>query len=103
MEYMLDKIEVLLAAVEQLDCEVGDTSFREDYSGRGMYGASTPAIVSGADLTEVNKAIRRAAADLFDCLPEEDTAGMSTSDIMEECAKYELRRSDNMGRDYIYY
>lgn len=98
----LDKVEVLTLAVESLNCNGNEASIEEEYSGRCMYGDTTPAIIADCDLSEVNRHIRIATAELLDS-NEHPKEELSFSEIADMLSKYELRKRDNMGRDYVYY
>ncbi len=80
----MDKFEFLYEVKAYLDREGYDTDVRSDYSGRGMYGATTPAIVTDASFATVAKYGQRVVEE-FDC--EDHTPD----------------RSDNMGLSMIYY
>ena len=84
-----DKVKLYEAAVEFLNDEGYDAEVREDYSGRGMYGKTTPAIVTEAPAALVGYAIGLVAEDLAltDCNPK---------DLVPV-------RSDNMGLQMVYY
>lgn len=99
---MLDKIDVITAAVRLLQDDGYEAELCADYSGRGMYGDTTAGIVTDTDIGRVNQYVRLAT---LECLEQKDdqTEHVSHRDMLVKCSKYELRRSDNMGRDYIYY
>lgn len=76
--------------VSFLENEGYESSFREDYSGRGMYGQTTPAIVSDASGGVVTEAILEVAVEGYD---------MSFA----EAKQLTFKNSDNMGLDMVYY
>lgn len=75
------------AAVELLNDRGYEAEFREDYSGRGMFGDCVPAIVTSASGTLVGWALCQAAPD-----PE----------VARE-TRLLPARSDNMGMGMVYY
>lgn len=82
------------AAIYQQACEIlqeadHSASMREEYSGRGMYGATCPAIVTDAAGPLVGWAVTVAAGD----------QNISLDDAVLEVPT----RQDNMGRDEMVY
>lgn len=98
----VDAVEVLTLAVESLNCNGNEASIDEEYSGRCMYGDTTTAIIADCDLSEVNRHIRIATAELLDA-NEYTKEELSFPEIADLLSQYELRKRDNMGRDYVYY
>lgn len=76
-------------AAEMLQAEGWDSDFRPDYSGRGMYGTTCPAIVTDAPAVVVGVAFCMAM----------DELGMSVGDPFRAVPQ----RSDNMGLSMVYY
>lgn len=70
-----------------------------DYSGRGMYGETTPAVITDEILLSTNLGILNAIADLGDQKVNE----MSHRDFLRYAKPFLLRRSDSMGLSFIYY
>ena len=87
MEKAIAKHIIAAAEVIGLDLEL-----REDYSGRGMYGDETPAIVGG------EREFRQAccyAAGTIDSQPEDPEGGFDLDQFCEEVAGL---RTDSVGR-----
>lgn len=62
----MESSDVYKRAVELLDEEGWEATFRRDYSGRGMYGSTVPAIVTDAPGPVVGGAVYAAALE-FSC------------------------------------
>lgn len=73
-----------------------DAEFMPDYSGRGMYGETTPAITSDDSQGEVNLQIMYAVADLID-------EPMTPTQFLNYAKRFRLKRKDNRGLGYVYY
>ena len=90
----MDKLEIYNAVVERLSEDGCEASVYEDYSGRFMYGSTTPAIVTDASPAVVGAAI--ALEVLHRC---EDP-----SDVEDRIWKLVPNRSDSMGLSQsVYY
>ena len=70
-----------------------------DYSGRGMYEETTPAIITDESLFSTNLGILNAIADLG----EQKVNEMSHRDFLRYAKPFLLRRSHFMGLSFIYY
>lgn len=46
----LEQLEELIEEADNYAARWGDTEIRESYSGRGMFGASVPAVVASEDI-----------------------------------------------------
>lgn len=88
------KIAIYEAACEILAYDY-DSHVRPDYSGRGMYGSTTPAIVSDAPEALIGWAIAAAMIDAHD-----DDYSVSA---IEDAKQLIPMRSDSMGRSSIVY
>jgi hypothetical protein len=78
------------AIVELADMDI-DAELREDYSGRGMYGKKCLGIVANCSGVQIGMAFALA---LFD----------QTNDLdMQTLIDVTPKRSDSMGKDFIYY
>lgn len=87
--------EAILEASETIGLNL---EMREDYSGRGMYGDKTHAIVGDAD--EFRQATCYAAVMITQSEDEEDSQ-VTVDEYIEAMAKI---RTDNMGRsDLVWY
>ena len=86
--------EIYEAACETLAGEGWEASVRPDYSGRGMFGQTTPAIVTGAPGAMVGWAISRV---LVESDPDDGSEGL------DEALRAIPKREDAMGRDTVYY
>jgi hypothetical protein len=75
-----------------MNCDV-ELELREDYSGRGMYGNSCAGIVG--DPSDIMLCVAMTAFDMGED-PEDE-------DFEDFCDDIRTLRSDNMGRDMIYY
>lgn len=60
------KLEIFREAAEWLSDGGFETEVRDDYSGRGMYGRTCPAIVTDAPPTFVGFAVGLACEDMVD-------------------------------------
>lgn len=78
------KLKTAKAIAYQLDMEGYKSELREDYSGRFMYGAETPGIVTDADSLTVGSVIGELYAN-------------------EEIDEKPALKTDNMGLSTIYY
>lgn len=86
----MDKTRVFERAADILE-EIGyDSSFRQDYSGRGMYGATIQAISTSCSGALVGWAVTVAATELYECEPCDVREILPTSE-------------DSMGLGSIYY
>lgn len=102
----MNKLELYRMASDLLN-EMGHRSeFREEYSGRGMFGCTTPAIVTSANLTDVNYAIMTS----YNLNSYDSEVSESYEDVknkvrfmIEDSKQYLFTKSDNMGKDSIYY
>lgn len=93
---MFGKIEILTRAVATLNEEIDEAQLREDYSGRGMYGRTCPAIVTSIPLWQVNLVICQTVLEYLDS----DTY----MDMAELAQYFVLKNQDNMGKyDSVYY
>ena len=70
-----------------------------DYSGRGMYGKTTPAIITDEVPLSTNLGILNAIADLG----EQKVNEMSHRDFLRYANQFLLRRSASMGLSFVYY
>ena len=88
----------IIAAAEVIGLEL---ELREDYSGRGMYGSETVAIVGG------DREFRQAccyAAGTIDSQPKNQEDPEDVFDLDQFCEKMAGLRSDSMGRhDTVWY
>jgi len=82
--------ETVDAIMEANDCIGLDLDRRDDYSGRGMYGSETAAIVGCSG--ELMQCIAQAAADIVKSNPDDDTP---LEEFIEDIGKM---RTDSMGR-----
>lgn len=96
----MDREAVYKEAVEILQEEGHDASYRSDYSGRGMYGESVPGIVTGASLAEVGWAVTYASS-LLSIGPGEENH--VHPDVVRDALEFVPKNSDSMGLDKIYY
>lgn len=97
----MERNEVFDRAAEILRSEGYEASVQEDYSGRGMSGRTTPAIVTDAGGVRVGWAIATAAAYVLDMKGDDmdsviDALETQMDDLLPG-------RSDNMGRDAMVY
>ena len=112
MEYPLTKEFVQRVAEFLNDLDPNCCAeFREDYSGRGMYGRKTPAIVTETSTSSLGTAIILAATSLY------FDAWVRVNDMDDNLGAYEvgefiidfhdnfkgLGRSDSMGLGMVYY
>ena len=70
-----------------------------NYSGRCMYGDTTPAITTDESLLSTNLGLLEALADLN----EQEVSEMSHREFLKYARPFLLRRSDSMGLSYVYY
>lgn len=98
----IDRATVYASAVEMLN-DAGDTAdFYPEYSGRAMYGSTTPGIVTGADQATVGHYITTVVLQFL--LEEGELSTPSDIvDAMEYVKQFLPTRSDSMGLDAIYY
>lgn len=87
-----EKLELYRSAVESMQNAGHEASLYEDYSGRGMYGATCPGIVTNKSGVVVGFYIAEAIADEYG--PE------AIYDFDESVLP---QRTDSMGLDTIYY
>ena len=91
---MKDNIkQIYISACEVLEDHGYESDFREDYSGRGMYGKSVPAIVSDAPGTMVSWSIIIALIEHGDDVDNIDARSLD----------YIPKRQDSMGLSYVFY
>lgn len=93
-------IEIYTAACAILEEEGHEASVREDYSGRCMYGETTPAIVTDAEGSEM------AAAVFFAALKhtQGDSVDLNQRGLFEDIKSFIPGRFDTMGRNNsVYY
>jgi hypothetical protein len=91
----MERIDIYRAAIETLSSGAHEADLYEGYSGRGMYGKEVPAIVTDAPATLVGWAICSAVADNGD--------HETPADAMDAAEKLIPKRTDNMGKSYVYY
>jgi hypothetical protein len=89
------KIETLELLAEKADNIGVYALVRKQYSGRGMYGKTVPAIVVARRATFLRLALL-----VGDELKHADETGDKLINFLEDIAKYTV---DNMGRDFIFY
>lgn len=95
-----DTIEVFKKACEILEDQGHESSVREDYSGRGMYGNSEPAIVTDAEGPMVGAAVLMAALRFMGTTGDE----INDRSVFEDAVSFIPGRQDSMGRyDRVYY
>lgn len=94
----MTQIEVFEEAVQILQDEGYESSVREDYSGRGMYGLAVPAIVSDASGARVVKAVCSTIAGMVELSSEYDLFDLPI--LFDDLVPV---RQDNMGRSKVYY
>ncbi len=94
---MLDTTDVYRKAVEMLTVGDQEASLYENYSGRAMFGATVPGIVTDVCGPKVGAAITIAAISLTleNC--------ENVYDVMGEIWVHIPVRTDNMGLSFIYY
>ena len=92
----MEKLEVYEAAVQLLENEGHEASVRDDYSGRGMFGSTTLAIVTGAPPAYIGWAITAAVAEAS----SSDTDPYEVADLALDLLP---GHSDNMGLGMVYY
>lgn len=88
----MNKAEIYDEAAAVLQLVGHDADMMSDYSGRGMYGSTTPAIVSNASGPMVGWAVTVAVDRKF-----------SGEKTFEDVLYLIPTRSDNMGLDMVYY
>lgn len=96
--------DAIIAAADAIGLEM---SIRESYSGRGMYGKDTVAVIY-EDTNDLLKAVATAVIDLKDAEEyvthrqeqgeEVDDVALRAEDFVEELGGF---RYDNMGRDSL--
>ena len=89
--------ELFKEAVDVLDADGHESEVREFYSGRGMFGATCPAIVSNASGAQVGAAIAIARFNIG------HDNGEDVFEIIEQVWSLIPKRSDNMGLSMVYY
>lgn len=103
---MIDIKELLQTAAENTDCQ-----YRDDYSGRGMFGSKCVAIVGDADnLVEAFKQVvleltDRLFTDAIDAVGDEehDDAYRTREEVGTHLETLLTRREDGMGLQYVWY
>ena len=86
------KLEIYTRAAEILEENGWIAAEREDYSGRGMCGETTPAIVTGAPLVAVGWAVTCAYM---------EHAGVGA--LPEDASEFLPGHQDSMGLDMVVY
>lgn len=85
--------------------EVSDLSLRDDYSGRGMFGATCFGIDTSS-LATVAKEFDRALCDVMSMCASDEPEVNAIAEEAEELRDMDIFQSycqDNMGLDYIVY
>ena len=85
--------------------EISDLDLRDDYSGRGMYGATCFGIVTGS-LATVAKEFDRALCDVISACASYEPEVNAIAEEAEELRDMDIFRGycqDSMGLDYIVY
>lgn len=95
------KCKIFRHAVEWLEGEGYESSLREDYSGRAMFGNTTPAIVTDANGPIIGLAIVHGIIQWYEETVDsevdwEDAIKYNALDVMP-------RRSDSMGLSTVWY
>ena len=94
-----DRLDVIRRAAEALRCEGHEAEVRERYSGRAMFGATVPAIVTDAPAVLLGVAFAVAIADAG----EELQLPVDTDWVLETAPKVAPLRADDMGLSRVYY
>lgn len=96
------KIEIAKVIVEACE-EIGiEVDLREDYSGRGMYGSTTAALVL-ADEKDLVKATALAAIRVHENAEHEEFNGREASMTSEDYLQGLDFKFDSMGHDIVVY
>lgn len=95
----MEKTQVFDVAADLLKEQDYEASVSLNYSGRGMYGKNCVGIVTGAPAVLVGWALVTAIMKLAETQPDPDTYTLEDPDLIDLLP----RRTDNMGRDLIYY
>lgn len=72
---MLSRASIFKDACDALLRAGHDTTFRPEYSGRGMYGKTCPAIVTDAPAAVVGAAVIEAGGSMYDVPSRSDSMG----------------------------
>lgn len=91
------KLELFRQVVSILDEAGNESSLEEEYSGRGLYGKTVPAIVTDAPAALIGWAFCMALAE------QEKIDSEWPADSIGEVYGLIPRRTDNMGLSYVYY
>lgn len=89
----MQKIDVFIKVCELLEDHGHEADLRPEYSGRGMYGATVPAIVTEAPSVMIGILIVQVLVD----------AGLETWEAAEEAMEMAPKRSDSMGLSKVLY
>ena len=94
---MNEVLEIYKEAVEVLEADGHEAEVQENYSGRGMFGKTCPAIVSNASGPQVGAAIAIARFNIG------HDNGEDILGIMDDVWGLIPKRFDNMGLSMVYY
>lgn len=97
-EYILNTTDIIRWTVLRLNEEGMKARLDTEYSGRGMYGRSTMAIVVDSDIGHVNATIRNVILEYRESMANPES--LDVDSLMNEIS---MNSIDNMGKSFVIY